>query len=111
MPPNRKTSAGPDFDKPVKLKATNRPEYGSDAMADTLRAIGFKYAFVNPGSSYRGLHVWGLHSEAHAMARGDRRPKPTVDLLPRQVAQRQHVRVECLVDVKIDPGTGLGRNA
>ncbi len=56
MPPNRKTSAGPDFDKPVKLKATNRPEYGSDAMADTLRAIGFKYAFVNPGSSYRGLH-------------------------------------------------------
>ncbi len=44
MPPNRKTSAGPDFDKPVKLKATNRPEYGSDAMADTLRAASERSA-------------------------------------------------------------------
>jgi len=55
-PAKRKSGTGPSIDKPVNLKGHNRPEYASDAMADTLRAIGFKYAFVNPGSSYRGLH-------------------------------------------------------
>jgi acetolactate synthase-1/2/3 large subunit len=44
-------------DRPAKLKAKrNRPEYGSDAMAEVLRGLGYKYAFLNPGSSYRGLH-------------------------------------------------------
>lgn len=44
-------------DSPVKLGARqNRPEYASDAMADVLHGLGFKYAFLNPGSSYRGLH-------------------------------------------------------
>lgn len=56
MTTSRKAPATPAIDRPVKLKASNRPEYASDAMADTLRAIGFRYAFVNPGSSYRGLH-------------------------------------------------------
>ena len=44
------------IDRPIKLKKLNRPQYASDAMAETMRSIGFKYAFVNPGSSYRGLH-------------------------------------------------------
>ncbi len=57
MTTSRKAAApASTVDRPVKLKATNRPEYASDAMADTLRAIGFRYAFINPGSSYRGLH-------------------------------------------------------
>lgn len=44
-------------DRPVKLGSRqNRPEYASDAMADVLNGLGFKYAFLNPGSSYRGLH-------------------------------------------------------
>ena len=44
-------------DRPAKLKGRrNRPEYGSDAMAEVVRGLGFKYAFLNPGSSYRGFH-------------------------------------------------------
>lgn len=44
-------------DKPANLKAKrNAPEYASDAFADVLRALGFNYCFLNPGSSYRGLH-------------------------------------------------------
>ena len=57
--PARKTNAAPatpEVDKPVKVRKRNRPEYASDAMAETLRGLGFKYAFLNPGSSYRGLH-------------------------------------------------------
>ncbi len=45
-----------EVDKPVKFRQRNRPEYASDAMAETLRGLGFRYAFLNPGSSYRGLH-------------------------------------------------------
>jgi acetolactate synthase I/II/III large subunit len=53
----RSSKAAPAVDRPVKLKARrNTPEYGSDAMAEVLRGLGFKYAFLNPGSSYRGLH-------------------------------------------------------
>ncbi|MDX1484135.1 MAG: thiamine pyrophosphate-binding protein [Alphaproteobacteria bacterium] len=48
--------AAAEVDKPVKLRQRNRPEYASDAMAETLRGLGFRYAFLNPGSSYRGLH-------------------------------------------------------
>ena len=44
-------------DKPANLKAKrNAPEYASDAFADVLRSLGFNYCFLNPGSSYRGLH-------------------------------------------------------
>ncbi|MFM2128804.1 MAG: hypothetical protein RL477_350, partial [Pseudomonadota bacterium] len=41
MTTSRKAPAAPAIDRPVKIKASNRPEYASDAMADTLRAIGF----------------------------------------------------------------------
>jgi acetolactate synthase-1/2/3 large subunit len=30
--------------------------YGSDVMVDAIKACGFKYVCLNPGSSYRGLH-------------------------------------------------------
>lgn len=30
--------------------------YGSDVMADMLRMLDIKYAAINPGSTYRGLH-------------------------------------------------------
>lgn len=54
---SRSSKAIPAVDRPVKLKARrNRPEYGSDAMAEVLRGLGYRYAFLNPGSSYRGLH-------------------------------------------------------
>jgi thiamine pyrophosphate-dependent acetolactate synthase large subunit-like protein len=32
------------------------PEWGSDVMADSIRALGLKYVSLNPGSSFRGLH-------------------------------------------------------
>jgi len=63
----------------------NQPEYGSDAVVELLNGFGFDYAFLNPGSSYRGLHdsivnynanvkpkvVLGLHEDVvTAMAQG-----------------------------------------
>jgi benzoylformate decarboxylase/acetolactate synthase-1/2/3 large subunit len=33
-----------------------KPEWGSDIMADSMRAMGLPYLSLNPGSSYRGLH-------------------------------------------------------
>jgi benzoylformate decarboxylase/acetolactate synthase-1/2/3 large subunit len=32
------------------------PTWGSDVMADAIRAMDFKYISLNPGSSFRGLH-------------------------------------------------------
>lgn len=32
------------------------PVWGSDLMADAIRATGIRYLSLNPGSSYRGLH-------------------------------------------------------
>jgi thiamine pyrophosphate-dependent acetolactate synthase large subunit-like protein len=31
-------------------------QFGSDAIADTLRALGIDYIAINPGASFRGLH-------------------------------------------------------
>ncbi|MBO0765664.1 MAG: thiamine pyrophosphate-binding protein, partial [Hyphomicrobiaceae bacterium] len=31
-------------------------EFGSDVVADTLRALGIEYIALNPGASFRGLH-------------------------------------------------------
>jgi len=54
------------------------PEWGSDAIADLLSRLGFEFAVINPGASYRGLHdslvnrggpqpIVALHEE-HAVA-------------------------------------------
>jgi benzoylformate decarboxylase/acetolactate synthase-1/2/3 large subunit len=37
-------------------KEQSGPEWGSDVMADAIRAMGLRYLSLNPGSSYRGLH-------------------------------------------------------
>ena len=34
----------------------NAPQFGSDVVADTLRALDIPYIALNPGASYRGLH-------------------------------------------------------
>ncbi|MGE0652776.1 MAG: hypothetical protein AB7P12_13665, partial [Alphaproteobacteria bacterium] len=44
-----------DVEVPVPMRKRNRPEYGSDAVAEILNGFGFDYAFLNPGSSYRSL--------------------------------------------------------
>ena len=43
-----------DIDKPVAHEGGNR--WGSDLIAETIRALGFKHVALNPGSSFRGLH-------------------------------------------------------
>src|SRR5215471_17509379 len=35
---------------------TNAPGFGSDVVAETLRALDIPYVALNPGASYRGLH-------------------------------------------------------
>ncbi len=46
--------------RPEAALAQPRPasagKFGSDTMADTLRALDLKYVALNPGASYRGLH-------------------------------------------------------
>lgn len=51
-------SAAPDLsslERPVASGA-NAPSFGSDAVAETLRALDIPYVALNPGASYRGLH-------------------------------------------------------
>ena len=31
-------------------------EYGSDIIVDMLKSLGIKYAALNPGASFRGIH-------------------------------------------------------
>jgi acetolactate synthase-1/2/3 large subunit len=79
----RKANTG--IEVPVPMRKRNRPEYGSDAVAEILNGFGFDYAFLNPGSSFRSLQdslvnyngnvkpkvVLGLHEDVvTAMAQG-----------------------------------------
>jgi thiamine pyrophosphate-dependent acetolactate synthase large subunit-like protein len=43
------------LERPIPSGA-NAPGYGSDVVADTLRALEIPYIALNPGASYRGLH-------------------------------------------------------
>ncbi|MCC6778250.1 MAG: thiamine pyrophosphate-binding protein [Hyphomicrobiales bacterium] len=54
-----KPAAHPSFrelERPANLTGTNAPGFGSDVVADTLRALQIPYIALNPGASYRGLH-------------------------------------------------------
>jgi thiamine pyrophosphate-dependent acetolactate synthase large subunit-like protein len=50
--------------RPTPLEQMERPEglgnrkmgWGSDALAETVRRLGFTYISLTPGASYRGLH-------------------------------------------------------
>src|SRR5258708_3807567 len=44
------------LERPANLTGTNAPAFGSDVVADTLRALEIPYIALNPGASYRGLH-------------------------------------------------------
>src|SRR5476649_2624925 len=43
------------LDRPVPA-GVNAPGFGSDVVADALRALDIPYISLNPGASYRGLH-------------------------------------------------------
>jgi thiamine pyrophosphate-dependent acetolactate synthase large subunit-like protein len=56
----RATAAEPDasiaaLERP-RAAGLNAPGYGSDVVADTLRALDIPYIALTPGASYRGLH-------------------------------------------------------
>jgi thiamine pyrophosphate-dependent acetolactate synthase large subunit-like protein len=44
------------LERPANLTGTNAAGFGSDVVADTLRALQIPYIALNPGASYRGLH-------------------------------------------------------
>jgi thiamine pyrophosphate-dependent acetolactate synthase large subunit-like protein len=53
------TAAHPSLralERPANLTGSNAPGFGSDVVADTLRALEIPYVALNPGASYRGLH-------------------------------------------------------
>ncbi len=53
------TAAHPSLralERPANLTVANAPGFGSDVVADTLRALEIPYVALNPGASYRGLH-------------------------------------------------------
>jgi thiamine pyrophosphate-dependent acetolactate synthase large subunit-like protein len=45
----------PDIERPLPSGA-NAAAFGSDVVAETLRALDVPYIALNPGASYRGLH-------------------------------------------------------
>ena len=57
MPPSKPVSSTDiaAIDRPVP-SGTNTAGFGSDVIADALRALDIPYVALNPGASYRGLH-------------------------------------------------------
>jgi thiamine pyrophosphate-dependent acetolactate synthase large subunit-like protein len=53
QPARDATIAG--LDRPIPA-GVNAPGFGSDVVADALRALDIPYIALNPGASYRGLH-------------------------------------------------------
>jgi thiamine pyrophosphate-dependent acetolactate synthase large subunit-like protein len=56
--PTGKSTADPTIgamERPAQA-GVNAPGFGSDIVADTLRALDIPYIAVTPGASYRGLH-------------------------------------------------------
>ncbi len=45
-----------DSNKPSSQATGEAAGWGSDVVADVLRALGFPYAVIVPGASFRGLH-------------------------------------------------------
>lgn len=40
----------------MKYLTRTEPQYGSDIIAEMLRRCNIRYAAMNPGATYRGLH-------------------------------------------------------
>jgi thiamine pyrophosphate-dependent acetolactate synthase large subunit-like protein len=53
--PPARDAALATIDRPV-LAGVNAAGFGSDVVADALRALDIPYIALNPGASYRGLH-------------------------------------------------------
>ena len=51
---DRRVNEPQGIERPLPAEAAG--SWGSDSVADVLRALGIPYIALNPGSSYRGLH-------------------------------------------------------
>src|ERR1700732_923502 len=64
VPTSKCDSAKPPASADASISAIDRPgpagvtaaDFGSDVVADALRALDIPYIALNPGASYRGLH-------------------------------------------------------
>jgi hypothetical protein len=54
-PASERSAGQAAIERPVPSGA-NAAGFGSDVVADTLRALDIPYIALNPGASYRGLH-------------------------------------------------------
>ena len=48
--------AAPSFDERPEGDLPTQPQFGSDVIAETLRALDLPFIALNPGASFRGLH-------------------------------------------------------
>ena len=55
MPESPMTHSPSDIERPAPSR-TGNAVFGSDVIADTLRALDIPYIALTPGASYRGLH-------------------------------------------------------
>jgi thiamine pyrophosphate-dependent acetolactate synthase large subunit-like protein len=55
VPDTRARDTRPRTETPAP-HTQNAPAWTSDAIAETIRALGLRYLALNPGASYRGLH-------------------------------------------------------
>src|SRR3954470_14780343 len=53
--PPADSERGRDIERPVGVEP-QRAAFGSDTVADTLRALDIPFIALNPGASYRGFH-------------------------------------------------------
>ena len=53
--PGQAQTATSAVDRPIAA-GVNAAGFGSDVVADALRALDIPYIALNPGASYRGLH-------------------------------------------------------
>ena len=96
--------------------STNAPAFGSDVVAETLRALDIPYIALNPGASYRGLHdslvnflgnaqpqmLLCLHEEhavaiAHGYAKVTGKAMAAARALQRRAVPRHHGDLQRLV--------------
>lgn len=68
----------------IGVSGETPPQYGSDAVADMLRALGLDYLAINPGASFRGLH----DSVVNRLDNGD--PKLVLTLHEAQAVAMAH---------------------
>ena len=77
----------PAMERPTPSGA-NSPGFGSDVVADTLRALDIPYIALNPGASYRGLHdslvtIWATSGRKCCSACMKRVRSRSVTAMPR----------------------------